>query len=183
MVQATEKTTGTQSATFEKVFTVKPTARVERLREAFFAIKPRLSIDRARIEARVMKETEGESMITRRSKVFAAVLREMPVDIYPHELVVGLTGPGPLCANVVPGAFQWTRQKMANVAQHAESALPVGLSDDDMRELEEELIPCWKQQGRSGIIAYSHYGHNIHDMKKVVKKGFLGIAESPRISD
>ena len=175
MVRTIDSTTGKEPAAHERIFTMKPTARVKRLREAFFDIKPRLSIDRARIEARVMKETEGQPMITRRSKVFAAVLREMPIDIYPDELIVGLTGAGRLCSNVIPGAYELVQERRVNISQHSERANPVGLSDDDMRELEEELIPYWKQQGRAGRVAYWHYGHNIHDMKKVVEKGFLGI--------
>ncbi|GAI13063.1 unnamed protein product, partial [marine sediment metagenome] len=67
----------------DRVLTVKPTPRVERLREAFVRLKATASIDRARIETRVMKETEEEPMVTRRAKVFAAVAREMPIDIYP----------------------------------------------------------------------------------------------------
>ena len=174
MVQATEKTTGSQSAMLEKVFTMKPTARVERLREACLAIKPQVSIDRARIEARVMRETEGEPMITRRSKVFAAVLREMPIAIYTDELIVGQTSVSPCCSNIIPGLFDPTQETRV-ISGYINRTGTAGLSADDLRELKEDLEPYWKQQGRTGRVAAWHYGHNIHDMHKVVKKGFLGI--------
>ena len=74
MLQALEK----EMSPMDRVITIEPTSRVERLREAFLDLKPTVSIDRARIEARVMKETTGEPMITRRAKVFAAIAREMP---------------------------------------------------------------------------------------------------------
>ena len=63
----------------DRVLTIKPTARVERLREAYLSAKPTASIDRARIETRVMKETEGQPVVTRRAKIFAAIVREMPI--------------------------------------------------------------------------------------------------------
>jgi len=111
-----------------------------------------------------MKETVGQPMITRRAKVFAAVVREMPIDIYPDELLVGCASVGPCCYNIDPGAYTYR-----------EHATPVGLSDDDIRELKEELIPYWREQGRIGT--GFHYGHNVHGLEKVLKKGFLGIKE------
>ena len=86
----------------ESVQTLVPTPRVERLRETFLSLKPTASIDRARIETRVMKETEGESVVTRRAKVFAATAREMPIEIYPDQLLSGSIGVRPRCANITP---------------------------------------------------------------------------------
>ena len=90
MLDTLKKSTVEQTM-LENVLAMKPTGRVEKLRNAFFDIQPTVSIDRARIEARVLKETEGEPMVLRRSKVFAAVVREMPIEIYPDELIVGNT--------------------------------------------------------------------------------------------
>ena len=98
MVDVLEK----EIAMLDRVITIKPTPRVERLKEVFLQLKATASIDRARIETRVMKETEGEPMITRRAKIFAAVVREMPINIYPDELIVGGVGVRPHCHNVSP---------------------------------------------------------------------------------
>jgi formate C-acetyltransferase len=141
----------------DSVAAMQPTPRIERMRAAFLELEPSNSIDRARIEARVMKETEGEPMITRRAKVFAAAVREMPLYIGPDELLVGCTSVRPRCGNVFPGVY---------------TTAPHGLSEEEARELEEELIPFWKEQGRT---TPWHYGHNIHGLEKVVKRGFLGI--------
>jgi len=155
----------------DRVITMKPTPRVERMREAFLSLKPTVSIERARIEARVMKETAGQPMITRRAKVFAAVVREMPIHIGPDELLVGCTSVRPRCANIFPGTYTVPERRASSVGD-SPRATPPGLSDEDIRELEEELIPYWKEEGR--VISW-HYGHNIHGMEKVIKKGFLGI--------
>ena len=174
----TLKQTIAEKTVLDRVLTISPTERVERLRSALFSIEDTVSIDWGRIEVRVMKETEGEPMITRRAKVFAAVVRGMPIDIYPDEIFVGYTGPGPRCANVNPlSALSVASQTQAQALASRESTRPEpsGLSRDEAKELVEELIPYWQEQGRIGEKAHVHYGHNIHDHKKVVEKGFLGI--------
>ncbi|MHA1933350.1 MAG: pyruvate formate lyase family protein, partial [Promethearchaeota archaeon] len=151
------------------------TSRVERLREDCLSLKPTASIERARIETRIMKETEGESVITRRAKVFAATVREMPIYIYPHQLIVGCTSVRPLCTNVTP-AINLAAQKLGHsyILGTREDAPFPELSDEDKKEW-EELKPYWTEQGRKEVT--HHFGHNIHDHQKVLKKGFLGIKE------
>jgi formate C-acetyltransferase len=154
-----------QEATMGRFFT-DPTPRVQKLRAALLDITPTVSIERARIEARVMRETESESMITRRAKVFAAVVREIPIYIFPDEVIVGGTSVRPCCHNMIPGALE---------SGFKDYLLSRGLSRSDLKELDEDLTPYWHRQGRVGPVAMWHYGHNTHGMEKVVKKGFLGI--------
>ena len=91
MVQVLDR----KKSLLSRVLTMKPTLRVERIRERYFDRKLVYSIDRDRIEVRVMKETEGEPMVIRKAKVFAAVVRELLIDIYPDELIVGWFDPMP----------------------------------------------------------------------------------------
>ncbi|MDK1046445.1 MAG: pyruvate formate lyase family protein, partial [Anaerolineales bacterium] len=160
MAVVADKPSVKTSTKLDKVLSMRPTPRVERMREAFFDIKPAASIERARIEARVMRETEGQLLISRKAKVFAAVVREMPIHIGPDDLIVGCTSVGPRTRNIVPGTV---------------GSMQTNLTDADKKELEEDLAPYWRDQGRVGRLAAWHYGHNIHGMEKVVKKGFLGI--------
>ena len=185
----------------DRVLTVKPTPRVEKLREAFVRLKIAASINRARIETRVMKETEGEPMVTRRAKVFAAVAREMPIDIWPDELLVGSTSVRAWCHEISPADGPALEAELEEGVQShytgagAEYAGPTTLSDEDKRELREELIPYWKGRGKYEKTRWGrnaqktphdmswlhfsgmHYGHNCHAFEKVLKKGFLGIKE------
>jgi len=176
MTQVLNGTAVKEPTMLNRVLTISPTPRVERLREAFLDIKPTVSINRARIETRVMKETAAEPMVKRRAKVFAAIAREIPIDIYPDELIVGCSASRPLCTEISPGLN--TEQRKARAAgSRGDSTIPTGLTEVEMRELEEELAPYWKEQGRVGQIAVWHYGHNVHDFEKVLNKGFIGIKE------
>ena len=160
-------------AILDDVLTTDPTPRIDRLRNAFLDLKPSASIDRARIETRVMKETEGEPIITRRAKVFAAAVREFPVYILPDQLIVGSIGAKPLCYSMVPGMTLAARKAaQAYILGYREDLVSAEPTQEEQKEL-DELYPYWKEQGRIGKTY--HYGHNIHNHLKVVKKGFLGI--------
>jgi formate C-acetyltransferase len=69
----------------------KPSRRVEKLRERWFTYKRTLNTDRIRIYTRAFRETEGEPQVIRRAKAFAAVAREIPINIYPDEWTEGRT--------------------------------------------------------------------------------------------
>ena len=174
MEQAISRTVVKEPTLLDRVLTIPPTTRIENLRETFLNTKPTTSIDRARIETRVMKETEGESVITRRAKVFAATVREMPITIYPDQLIVGSIGVRPRSANVTPVNRSTRARKGAQTYIFGldEGMLSAELSDDDEREL-KKLTPYWAEQGRMGKAF--HFGHNIHDHRKVLRKGYLGI--------
>ena len=87
----------------DSALSMKPTARINRMREASFNFQPSGSIAKVRIETRIMKETAGTPMVTRRANAFAAVLREMPIHIYRDQLLAGCKSVRPGCANVSPG--------------------------------------------------------------------------------
>lgn len=150
-----------------------PTSRVQKLREDLLRLKPSASIERARIETRIMKETEGMPTITRRAKVFATTVREMPICIYPNQLIVGSTSVGPLCNNITP-AINLDMRKIGYsyiLGMRKDAPYPK-LSDEEKNEL-EALKPYWREQGRKETT--HHFGHNIHNHQKVLKIGFLGI--------
>ncbi len=170
-------------ALLDSVVSMEASPRVERLREDLLNATPIASIDRIRIETRVLKETEGEPIITRRAKVFAAVVRETPLYIYPEELLVGYPGVKRRCshANPSPGlekslekASSQRRGSMANFGFDRPDLR--ALSDEIKTELREEIIPYWNAGGQwKKSLRVSHYGHNIVNFNKVLKKGFSGI--------
>lgn len=71
MLQAIEKETSPR----EKVYATEPTARVERLRTRYIDTPNKAVIDIARIVTRVLKETEGEPVVTRRAKALVQIER------------------------------------------------------------------------------------------------------------
>jgi pyruvate-formate lyase len=64
-------------------------SRIPSLMAALRKGHPPICIEKLRIALRTMAATEGESMILRRAKVFANVLREIPIFIEEDTLIVG----------------------------------------------------------------------------------------------
>lgn len=196
MVQSIEKS----ESMLDRVLTVQPTQRVESQRQRYLNRKLVYSIDRDRIEVRVMKETEGEPMVTRKAKLFTAVVKEMPINIFLDELIVGWYDPIP---NNCPLPVKWdiTLEDSLDFISSRERN-PVYITEEQKRELREEIIPYWRGEGdwKRTRISPSHYnhlippnfppdlwyalnqsmavwhiGHFIPNNEKVLEKGFLGI--------
>lgn len=125
------------------LFSIQPTARFERLRNQYIAFSsrplPKYNINVDRIISRVMRETEGESMILRRAKAFAAVVNEVPIEIFPDEPFVGWISGSPdatlLCAEQKAGFLEKELEAIST------------MNPDDKRIVREEIIPYWRGEG------------------------------------
>lgn len=182
MLDALEETTAT-AVTLDRILTRLPTSRVERLRDAFLSAEPAASIDRAQIEARILKETDGQPMVTRRAKVFAAMVREAPINIYPDELLMGYPGIRRRCSHISPTpglekSVETPRPSHWGTSDSIGFDRPdlTAFSDEERRALREEILPYWHgRQDWEKAMGTRHYGHNIIGYDKALAKGFLGI--------
>jgi len=172
MLQTREDIAGKEPSLLDGMIETEPTPRIEKLKDTFLNREPVVTIERARIETRVLKETAGEPMVTRRAKAFAAIVRKMPIQIEPHQLLVGDVDSGPFPTYINPsnaGIFAMRPPAGEDGARSGSSRL----TDEEKRELKEEIIPVWQEQGLMDVII--HYGHNIHSFEKILGKGYLGI--------
>jgi formate C-acetyltransferase len=109
---------------------------------------PSFSINRIRIETKVMRQTEREPMVLRRARVFAAVAQQLPIEIWPGELIVGHASSRPLCLDIVPAdcPLLLAGRRFASVTETVEYGLK-DFSDDDQKEMIEEIFPYWRDGG------------------------------------
>jgi formate C-acetyltransferase len=134
MVQVLER----EKSLRDRVITIEPTPRVERLRQRYLDIKDKAVIDILRIKTRVWKETEEQPAVTRHAKAFAAIVREMPVNIYPDELFVGWLFCEPRGSNV-----PWwetvlgLREELDTISTR--KSTPFLISDEDKKELNRAI--------------------------------------------
>jgi len=144
----------------DRVLTMRPSPRVERLRQRYLSSEHTLSTARERVVVRVMRKTEGEAMVTRRAKAFAAVVREMPVSIFPDELFVGWIGSSPYAEDRVSegtcAMVEGTSTRLDGRSAKLEEILDTlgkseatrfSVSDEDRRAIREEIIPYWRGTG------------------------------------
>ncbi|MBU1196429.1 MAG: hypothetical protein KKE62_12015 [Proteobacteria bacterium] len=127
----------------KKCTAVQPTDRTRRLR-AFYVENtqqdsPLYTIHFDRAIARTMKATEGEPMVLRRAKAFAASVEAFPVEIFPDEPFVGWIGGNP--SGVPVGAEQLGARLEIEVDCYE------NISQEDRKIIKEEIIPYWKGEG------------------------------------
>ncbi|MEE8400074.1 MAG: pyruvate formate lyase family protein, partial [Desulfobacterales bacterium] len=164
-----------------------PTPRVERLRQHYLDTPNKAVIDLGRIVTRVWKETEGEPLISRRAKAFAATVRGVPTNIYPDELFVGWLFHEPRATEV--GHRGYGLEPELDTLSTREYT-PFHISEAVRKELREEIFPYWQTQGYSvpvppelekeGIRSIGAVGYLAHftvNYEKVLKKGLLGVKQ------
>ena len=124
-------------------YSIKPSPKVEKLRATYIEAakreEPSYNICSDRAIARVMKATEGEPMALRRGKAFAAVLKEVPVEIFQDEPFVGWVGGDPLSAQI--SAEQRGARTEIELDYFKLS------NEEDRQIIRDEIIPYWKGDG------------------------------------
>ncbi|MDY0045618.1 MAG: pyruvate formate lyase family protein, partial [Syntrophales bacterium] len=127
----------------DQFITIKPAERTIRLRNVYvdnsMRSDPVYTIYSDRAIARVMKETEGEPMVIRRAKAFAAVVEEMPTEIFPDEPFVGWWAGSPTAIPVCAEQLGARLEVELDCYKY--------MDDEDRKILREEIIPYWKGDG------------------------------------
>ena len=122
------------------------TPRLQRLREAYFKVKPSVSIYRARAFTQVTRENAGLPKILLRAKCFKRACETAPLLIQKDELIVGHPCGKPRAGAVSPDiAWRWIRDELDTMSTRPQD--PFEISEEDKRVLREEIFPYW--EGRS----------------------------------
>ncbi len=179
---------------------IKKTERITKLIDALFEKMPEIEADRAVLLTESYKQTEGEPIITRRAKAFKHILDNIPIVIRDNELIAGSATKKPRGCQVFPEySFQWLEDEFETVATR--SADPFYISDETKKAL-SEAYKYWKGKTTSelatsymtsetltaiehniftpGNYFYNGVGHITVDYGKIIKNGFMGIADEAR---
>ncbi len=171
--------------------------RIGRLIEHLFATPPQIEADRGVLITESYRSTEGQPMVTRRSKAFYHILENLPVTIRPDELVVGSPTMAPRSCQVFPEfSYEWLEMELDTVATR--KADPFEVSADTKARL-REIFPYWKGKTTSelattymapealraidhniftiGNYFYNGVGHVSVQYDKVLKIGYRGIRQ------
>ena len=174
--------------------------RIALLKDNLFEKMPQIETDRARLLTESYKQTEGMPINLRRAKAFAHILRNLPVTIRDHELIVGSNTVSPRSCQVFPEySFEWLQDEFDTVATR--SADPFFISDENKAVL-REVYKYWYGKTTSELASaymsdeaklaiehniftpgnyyYNGIGHVTVDYALVLKVGFKGIAQKAR---
>lgn len=130
------------------------TKRIQALNGMLHANRPNVGITRARAYTKIYKQTEGMPSLMRRYKASAEVYRTLSDNVYDHEQLVGWPTQKIRGANfAIELHAHWLAEDLPNLRERTYD--PFDITDEDYRELEEELLPYWKD--KTMAVQWGHY--------------------------
>ena len=130
------------------------TKRIQALNGMLHANRPNVDITRARAYTKIYKQTEGMPSLMRRYKASAEVYRTLSDNVYDHEQLVGWPTQKIRGANfAIELHAPWLAEDLPNLRERTYD--PFDITDEDYRELEEELLPYWKD--KTMAVQWGHY--------------------------
>jgi formate C-acetyltransferase len=187
-------------------------ARIQRIRARLSAVgRPRLSPERARLFTAGWREAAGEPPAVRKARAAARVLEGLPVFLIEEQLFAGSPAAFPNALELEPEyAAGWLAAPVpgleASQLRHLRQRafMPVDVSDADLAELEQDILPYWRTRHLgAGILAdldahapealefmrrsrvfLPNFGkglsHSVADYRSVVERGLAALAEDVR---
>lgn len=130
------------------------TKRIQALNGMLHANRPNVDITRARAYTKIYKQTEGMPSLMRRYKASAEVYWTLSDNVYDHEQLVGWPTQKIRGANfAIELHAHWLAEDLPNLRERTYD--PFDITDEDYRELEEELLPYWKD--KTMAVQWGHY--------------------------
>ena len=121
-------------------------SRIESLRGRMVDGQASVDINRARIVTQVHRECAGEPLVSVWGKTLHRLFTQLPIDIAPGELIVGLPTLRPRAAQLYPEVQGgWLDAELDTV--DTREWVPLEISYDDRKELRSDILPFW--QGRT----------------------------------
>ena len=177
------------------VGSIEKSPRIEKLKADLFAHMPVIEADRAVLLTESYQETENEPIIARRAKAFVHILKNIPITIRDHELIVGSSTKAPRGCQAFPEfSFEWLESEFDTIEKR--SADPFYISEETKNKL-HEAFKYWKGKTTSELAAsymaeetltaiehniftpgnyfYNGVGHVTVQYEKVLEIGYEGI--------
>lgn len=126
--------------------------RIQKLIDALYEKMPEIESKRAVLITESYQQTEGEPILSRRSKAFEHIVRNLPVVIREDELIVGsATKAKRGCQTFPEFSCDWLTEELDTVATR--TADPFYISEEAKQQL-REVHKYWKGKTTSELAAY-----------------------------
>ncbi|MDR2845825.1 MAG: choline trimethylamine-lyase, partial [Candidatus Methanoplasma sp.] len=120
--------------------------RLKVLKERYLAIKPSVSVLRAKVYTEMYKANPGLPMILLRARAFRKTCESAVPLIQDKELIVGHPCGKPRAGAFSPDlSWKWAKDEIDTMSTRSQD--PYDISEDDKKTLLEEVFPFW--EGRS----------------------------------
>lgn len=121
------------------------TDRIEAARREYVHSRPSICLERARIWTESHKKTTGQPVALRRARAFLDTCRQIPVTVFPGELLVGSPGLSRRSGILTPEfSWMWVDREMDTFDKRPQD--PYHITAEQRRELRETIFPYWQGQ-------------------------------------
>jgi formate C-acetyltransferase len=102
-----------------------------------------IDLVRARLSTGTYRQTEGQPMPLRRAAMLLHLVRNMPIDIHPDEVIVGNRSLLPRMGVIAPeGAVNWIDGELDVLPTRPQD--PFNITASQIKELREDIFPYWR---------------------------------------
>lgn len=151
----------------EAIRALKPTARIERLKEATRGEDRYLSIEQALLITESYRLHAQEPRVLQRAHALAHALRGITIRVDPDELIVGNRTAGIRAGVVSPEAgISWINDELETLPTRPQD--PFQVRSADARRFREEILPVWRGKTLEDAVT-ERLGDRINQTKTVVK--------------
>lgn len=117
--------------------------RIKLAKEEYINSKPSICFERAKIWTESHIETEGETISIQRSKAFFKACKELPINVYEGELIVGVAGNFRKNGILTPEfSWQWVDKEMDSFSERVQD--PYQITKDQINYIRKNIFPYWK---------------------------------------
>ncbi|MBQ2678266.1 MAG: hypothetical protein IJF96_05130 [Firmicutes bacterium] len=128
------------------------TPRIQALNGMMHAERPNCDIFRARVLTEVYRQTEGEPAMRRRYKASAELYKRFKPVIYEHERLAGWPASRIRGTQIaIDMHAHWLEGEIDQIRTREYD--PFEISDEDLKELKEDIIPYWKDKTPASLWA------------------------------
>jgi len=118
------------------------TPRTETARQEYVRSRPAICLERARIWTESHKKTAGQPIVIQRATAFYDTCMQLPVTIFPGELIVGSPGLSRRSGILTPEfSWKWVDREMDNFAERPQD--PYHITAEQRQELRQTIFPYW----------------------------------------
>ncbi len=119
------------------------TQRIEGFRQEYVNSKPAVCTKRAELWTESHRKTEGEPVAIRRAKAFRDTCQQLPVTIFPGELIVGSAGMYRRSGVLTPEfSWKWVDKEMDTFESRPQD--PYFITEEQKVLARQSIFPYWK---------------------------------------
>lgn len=175
----------------------KPTARVERLKQAVYDATPVLEVERLILVTKAYQESANLSPVMRRAKMMEKLLNNMHITIRDDELIVGSVTEHPRSSEIhCELSLEWLVDELDTISTRPTDPYYVS---EESKKIIRSLAPYWEGKTNSeyalslmsheciaamehgvydpGSYLYGGIGHSQVDYGRILERGFEGVIE------